>query len=54
MRKVTLILIVAALAAVQFGGFHYADDEIVKLVCFDDDDTAVDVFGNMLPCFSTN
>lgn len=44
----------ALLAAIQFGGFRYGPDEVVKLVCFDDDDTAVNVFGQPFRCISTN
>lgn len=51
--RVALALLVI-LAAMQFGGFRYGPDEIVKLVCFDDDDTAVNIFGQPFRCFSTN
>lgn len=52
MRVVLALL--AILAAIQFGGFRYGPDNVIKLVCLDDDDTAVTVFGSPLPCISTN
>lgn len=50
----TALALLAILAAIQFGGLRYSPDEVVKLVCFDDDDTAVNVFGQPFRCISTN